>query len=935
MKMIATLRTLLLFCVISCSMPALASSPYQHQPKIPVDALTQNSSTLFYHIEFIDSDKGHLKITIDSPADKKGTRFHGGTKGEYDILSSSATDSNGKQLKVKTKGKYFILAKTDAARVTLVYTIKIGGLGRHGHQGYFDERFAAFDGRAYLKPANRRGITQIQVSYDTSPFPKHYKVITPWVPTNKKDTYLVYDYGKTNYLFKSLHKSLNAIGPFEKVEQKIGETHVEVYTYQDWQADYKKELVVNSQKLFEYFSSRFGYKADGPYQVLWHPYSKNKRRIWTAVWSNGMAYEQIPGNDYRLKRNWELFGHRVAHPINEYGPWGMKFKDKDEHWFLEGWATYIEHKAGHEVGIFDETGNWDNMYRRYLSNLAKQDKEMDFKLSIEKQINDGAVKEFIHYTKAPIAVKLLDHEVKTVTKGKKNLEDFIAYIYPKYSSFNGTVPLKKELAAFTGQSFEGFWNKYIRSTELILPLWRDAKSKADETNTTAQSIESQLTEVYSLSCSNQQKAVPDSLKDYAFTKHASVSALDKQTRAYMSEIPVDIKARFFADQLTAFTESEIIEKWAKESPNPAYKAGIPERSVEIFSMLDKASEVANASIDKTYLSGFQMGLKQSKSGVAVDKQRQIFRGKKGKFALNLYWNKRELKVKYRVLKDGNETYSKVRPVKLGWATTLTNFNLAPRGNKDGIYAGEGLYHVEISLADSGKVLASLPFYVVQPFGPQAINGNSKQGKLAVHEEIMSFVLHTKQSDQPSLKQAYHAIVAARLSQKKGRGLRGYGLKVLDIVEPDTKAKIYQKLQRIWAELNIDLTQYGELSKSFFNIGMTLKRLPASIDLQEIKRADLTADSYSNLTCDQTAFPLDATMTFKLNFQSKKLRQLEIKLTDSEDKIIQQKSRTVKANWTSYSISFGPVETAKPGIYWIDIKDSTTNTQLIKRPVYLF
>lgn len=464
-KLILWFFLCLILCGCSRETPQPKNQPYYQG--LPLAVLEKGEHNLLYTVNFEDPEKGILRVEVDYPARNKTVTFRGGNKGELDVLHIEFRNESGELMPYNTnkKNNQFSTQKKINGHVQVIYRMKIGGLGRHGHQGYFDKRFASFDGRIYLIPRERDHIHHIQVKFNEFPGNPDYKIITPWQPTSDPRTFQVFNYQNRKYLFKSLQKSLGAVGPFTPKTLTIGRTNVEIYTYAPWEIDFRKELEENSIKLFTYFNDKFDYNVEGPYQIVWTPNSSQNRRIWGAVWSNGMCYEMVPGRKSALRRNWELFGHRIAHPINEYEPYGIRhFAEKDEEFFLEGWASYIELVAVGETKIFEPDYRWERMYRRYLKMIMKGH---DRPLSEEHRITDKDVKEFIHYTKSPLIVKLLAQEVFEKSGGQKTLEDFMGYLYPKYRGSKKKVFLKKELKEFTGHDFEPFWQKYVRSKRVI------------------------------------------------------------------------------------------------------------------------------------------------------------------------------------------------------------------------------------------------------------------------------------------------------------------------------------------------------------------------------------------------------------------------------------------------------------------------------------
>ena len=58
-------------------------------------------------------------------------------------------------------------------------------------------------------------------------------------------------------------------------------------------------------------------------------------------------------------RAWQLLAHRLGHSINKYPPNGMSIRDRDDKWFKEGFASYIEVIATAATGAASDEGYWN------------------------------------------------------------------------------------------------------------------------------------------------------------------------------------------------------------------------------------------------------------------------------------------------------------------------------------------------------------------------------------------------------------------------------------------------------------------------------------------------------------------------------------------------------------------------------------------------
>ncbi|MFW1678646.1 hypothetical protein ACFVYJ_12825 [Pontibacter sp. JAM-7] len=871
----------------------------------PVDPYTTVSKdTLSYQVSFVDSSQQRMRVEMDLPvADAKHNLvLNGGVAGEYDLLSLHAVNDQGQEYGVRQEGAYVYLtspASANSERLRVIYEMRIGGLGRHGHQGNFDERFAAFDGRLYLLPQQQTHIQQVLVRFDTTGLPSNHRVISPWQPVGDKNLFRVSDYGDISLLFKSLRKTLTAVGPFELHAEQVGDTQVEVYTYADWLPAQRQSLTDTSLRLFRYFNAQFGYEvAGGPYQIVWHPTAKDGRKVWSAVWSNGMAYEMVPDNPAAMQRNWELFGHRVAHPINEYAPWGMRFAEPDEHWFLEGWASYIELVAGEQAGVFNADQRWQRLYRRYLDGVIRNQGSLDFPLAQERQINDAATKEFIHYTKAPLVTRLLAHAISQQNGGSKSLEGFMAEIYARHRGFSGSVALKAALQEYAGLDVATFWHRYVDSDSLLLPLWRAPQQAA--------AIPApDLAGLIGLACSLQQPADRASLTDYAYVRHVLSQSDVAQGDAYLSELPMGLRARFFRDRLSAYTQSTV---YPQQLPG-LVRENWPAEIVQLQHRLTVMQQQALASLNEVYLKGYRLGSK-TQSGLAVDLSRRLFTGGAGRIALNLFWLKDGHKVRYRVLKSGDLVFEKVRPVKTGWATTLTYFSLAPAGDGDGIYAGPGDYQIEVWIEDeTSQRLASLPFRLEEA----AIVNLALGTERLTAQDISAYLLTSAAVEQPSVGAAYRQLLAAQQ-------VLVTPVAIADLHQAKLQQHIDQQLWRQWAEGRLNLVELTPLQQQFEAILTALSGQPEWIDATQLMSARLTAEAYQNQPCDQSVFAKDSLLRLTLTYANRHQRELHFSLQNVQGEVVWQKQRRSLAKYSTYWVDIGPIPAMSAGRYQLVVMD---------------
>jgi len=943
--LISILFSIVIFLFQGCSNPFAANYPksQSYYQNLPLPVLEKSENCILYTVYPSDPQNGILKIEADYPAVGKKVIFKGGKKGEHDIVQISFTDDSGQDIphnKDKENNKFTTKTEVDG-NVHLTYRMKIGGLGRHGHQGYFDNRFLSFDGRIFLLPAGRKHIYNIQVRFASPSHPgsQTHRIITPWQPTTDPRTFRVFDYQDQKHLFTSLKKSLGAIGPFVEHKETIGRTNVEVYTYTHWENDFKDELVNNSIKLFKYFNERFDYNVEGPFQFVWTPPSQENRRIWSAVWSNGMCYEMKPGKEAAIRRNWELVGHRIGHPINEYEPYGIHFADNDERFFLEGWASYIELKAVEETKIFDPEYRWERKYQDYLRKIMQ---DFDRKLSKERKIKDKDVKEFIHYTKSPLVVMLLAMEVTKLTNGQKTLEDFMAYLYPKYRDNNQKAPLKKELKNFTGHDFNPFWDRYVRTKRILLPLWRSPKGKYSPENTTI-SMFDLLSDSYSVfsPIDNAKEAA----FDLAFSRYFTNEILDVNQnpfKNYLADIPTAIQKKYFKLEIDKFYDEKIIPNWRSENDVHIKEQTVAPEIENIFNKLQQARQKSTTSFDKEYIKEIKIGNPPKNKDVHVNTEKQIFIGGKKaspkRLSTNIYWNKDSFDATYKVYYKGEKVFEKTRLVEPGWTVSLINYSLSDGSKKNGIFKDEGLYTVEISSKDEkDKKIGEFSFFLIQP--PKNISYSKNIPKKLSKDEFLAYYT----SSPPDMVQDYNKMIDDLVLKKVAmltdlvelRPISKYVKNVKYLHRADFNRRLKRGIIKSWVKTQDFKLNIEKIIERLSAIKTKLDQEEEFIDKDYLRGIKFTGKSYNNQTKSHKVFPLKKKISLITNFKKDSKHKLQYSLKDKAGSIYYTETLDISKKLKQYTVLLETEKIEQEGIYFVEVVDKESKNTILSRPLYFF
>ena len=411
-------------------------------------------------VNFLKALDGRVPVRMRvTGAEGEKFRFYlRGKKGDYRVHDLEFTDGSGNSIEYSRAGATFTLSPLEGNVINVSYESEPGGLGRHGYQGAIGDDWAMFDGRLYLAPANLSRIKGARVRFIT---PQDW---TTAYPFREEGGWYYLDSMGASAIKRLMLKSCAGVGKFDQVSRRIGETAFTVSSYSAWSEQHKRTITESSFLIAEYFHDTLAFDLKSQYSVVWGP-MMNDEKVFGGSYVNGTCFQQPV---YKL-RNYELLSHRLAHSMNKYQPTGMKIRTARDHWFKEGWASYIEVVATQATGIA-RPGNdvsWNSLHRRFKRG-CRDNPELNIRLA-EEQKAAGDTEEFIHYRKAPLAAKMLSNLVRW--RSEYTMEEYMRWAWGKYGSFQRDFPVQRSLEEFSGASFEDFWVAAIDRRTGIVPAW--------------------------------------------------------------------------------------------------------------------------------------------------------------------------------------------------------------------------------------------------------------------------------------------------------------------------------------------------------------------------------------------------------------------------------------------------------------------------------
>lgn len=415
--------------------------PNERTVDVVVDLADRASGWLSIEATFYDLDRRELKFR------------QMGVPGEYEYEDVRFFGEDGPIEASFEEPHWSLTGVPESGPIRLTWRVKPGGKGRHGHQGWVAEEWASFDGRIMLLPQSRRSLRTARFKFLR---PDGWSVVHPFVEDGE---WLVMHEHRS--LKSALTATCVALGDYEIRGTQYGETEFRVGAPRWWSEEHREVLFEKSNAVYGWFDSELGFDRGSPFSIAWLP-RVGKQKVFGGASVNGACYEHPIENP----RNWLLLGHRVGHPMNKYTPAGMTIRDKRDHWFMEGWASYIEIVAAAESGALPDQEHWNIIWRRHLRELAKHP-EYDIVLAEESKHPEAS--EYVHYTKGPLVVRHLDLLLRE--RSGVNLEMFMAEMWKKHGFHRNTFALREEIERYTGDDYSDFWAVFVDAPGAPYPTW--------------------------------------------------------------------------------------------------------------------------------------------------------------------------------------------------------------------------------------------------------------------------------------------------------------------------------------------------------------------------------------------------------------------------------------------------------------------------------
>jgi len=448
-------------------------------------AIIFKNSDFYYTVDATKPETGrvYIEVLITNFPSGEWKLYQVPKNTEIKISDFKATTIDGKGLEIKTESAEKptrIIYNNKKSDVILSYTATPGGPIRHGIQGHLNDEFGLITGDIFLHFNSTRKAELENYLGETTigKIRVKFKVKEGWsVVSTMTETEEGFDPSiNGKWSINALKYSNTGLGKFHSYEKNIGSVLYRIYINDFFTNEEREDFAKKCFSLAEVFNRQAPFDGLPIYTTIVVPRTPSYtggKSVMGQIWSTGQAYsyDAYPNNTTKTgeqvrRRYWELWAHRISHAINKYEVCGTYSKELYERWFVEGWSSWVEICNVIEAGIFDAEARFDEIYRYYIRiALGQETRFRDEPIYKEKTTNDKALIEYFHYYKAPLITQFLNYEMKRLSEGKKDVNGFIKYVYPKYRNHKANIPLLKELNNYMeNYKMDYFFDEYVKKT---------------------------------------------------------------------------------------------------------------------------------------------------------------------------------------------------------------------------------------------------------------------------------------------------------------------------------------------------------------------------------------------------------------------------------------------------------------------------------------
>ena len=327
--------------------------------------------------------------------------------GDKDIVIAACNNAAGRPTgdPLLDDGVLYIMTGR-GSKTYLTYTAEVAMPGKHGNRGDISGNYAVFDGEQALvlpadcysyKPGFDREALMGEIGFAFY-LPDGWEQITPRDPVVKPQWSDIYAITQDAFVF----------GKFTKVSGTAPGLDAYFLSGAD---PVSTEVLDGFNSLYTYYSQLIG-SAPELYSIIALP----KPGAGTPQVIGGAGRGSVAASfNQDLRRDWQLLSHRMFHAFFDSAVPFASFHMATNTWFYEGMATYYENMSMDALPgslktrlDIDVNRQMALLFNNYLYMRIKDTAAFGFPPMREDDIQADAAIEFLHYTTAPLLVKLLE-----------------------------------------------------------------------------------------------------------------------------------------------------------------------------------------------------------------------------------------------------------------------------------------------------------------------------------------------------------------------------------------------------------------------------------------------------------------------------------------------------------------------------------------------
>jgi len=425
---------------------------------------------LYYSIRPHSTAEGSLAVSLRIDRFSPGFDTLTFYKCAVNFSAVSCKDGRGRSVSFRESGDCLALDLHDAVPpVTFGYTAAIGDRGRHGHQGGIFKDLVVFDGdHSLMLPTAamaasddeiKKKIGRITVACDV---PRQWSALVPF-PAKRSGRVVTLVECPSYSAVCQLQQSCYAFGRFESHSVRGSPAGLSLAVDPQCTEALPEESRGGILSLYAYYAGLFECEPADLTLLILRKHPADSAHIMGGVGLGAIATTFDPDQP----RDWELLSHRFFHVFFDTRVPVSWFRRKPNLWLLEGVATYYENVALGSLPDeirrslkIDASENFRSLARRYVYLRIKEPRLAIAPMS-EATLRSPAGTEFLHYTQAPLVVKLLEDQGTAKFGGHDRI---LRFIIDNHKSMTTPQPL---FSFAITEDPEGFAGRYLLGSEML------------------------------------------------------------------------------------------------------------------------------------------------------------------------------------------------------------------------------------------------------------------------------------------------------------------------------------------------------------------------------------------------------------------------------------------------------------------------------------